>query len=179
MRPAPARTPGCSLASTPAIRIQERHGHGSPRCWRRSSSRSSPPSLPVRGRGWGWLRYSASSARTRALSGPREPGRGSTFHLLLPRRPDDCVRQPERRPERRFDGRTVLLIEDEPNIRQLLRAILESLGMEVHEAGDGTQGIAMAQALPRPTGPSPTWSFPASRASRWPSACARCTTESR
>jgi len=78
-----------------------------------------------------------------------EPGRGSTFHLLLPQAMTAASVEPERRPGRRFDGRTVLLIEDEPSIRQLLRAILESLGLEVHEAGDGTQGIAMAQALPR------------------------------
>ena len=70
-----------------------------------------------------------------------EPGRGSTFHLLLPQATTAASAEPERRPGRRFDGRTVLLIEDEPSIRQLLRAILESLGLEVHEAGDGTQGI--------------------------------------
>jgi two-component system cell cycle sensor histidine kinase/response regulator CckA len=77
-----------------------------------------------------------------------EPGRGSTFQLLLPQATTAASAEPERRPGRRFDGRTVLLIEDEPSIRQLLRAILESLGLEVHEAGDGTQGISLAQAMP-------------------------------
>jgi CheY-like chemotaxis protein len=42
----------------------------------------------------------------------------------------------------------VLLIEDEPSIRQLLHTILESLGLEVREAGDGPQGIALAQGMP-------------------------------
>ncbi len=73
-----------------------------------------------------------------------EPGKGSAFHVLLPQSHGAAVAEPERRPAPRFEGRSALLIEDEPSIRQLLRAILESLGMEVREAGDGEQGLKIA-----------------------------------
>jgi PAS domain S-box-containing protein len=78
-----------------------------------------------------------------------EPGKGSTFHVLFPQSTGETIREPERRPGRRFDGRTVLLIEDEPSIRQLLRTILETLGMEVHEANSGEQGLESAAGMPR------------------------------
>jgi len=77
-----------------------------------------------------------------------EPGHGSTFHLLLPQATTAPSVKPERRPGRRFDGRSVLLIEDEQNIRQLLHAILESLGLKVLEAADGAQGIKIAEETP-------------------------------
>jgi two-component system cell cycle sensor histidine kinase/response regulator CckA len=77
------------------------------------------------------------------------PERGSTFHLLLPRVTAMPVVEAECRPRRRFDGRTVLLVEDEPGIRQLLHAILESLGLEVSEAADGAQAVKAAEGMPR------------------------------
>jgi CheY-like chemotaxis protein len=41
----------------------------------------------------------------------------------------------------------VLIIEDNVDARQALRALLETLGHEVHEAGDGEAGITAALAL--------------------------------
>lgn len=40
---------------------------------------------------------------------------------------------------------TVLTIEDQPDIRRLIRMTLEFKGLTVLEAGDGEQGIAMAR----------------------------------
>ena len=77
------------------------------------------------------------------------PGKGSTFHLLFPKATGAVRAQPEHRTVRRFAGRTVLLIEDEQSIRQLLHAILESLGLEVREAADGLQGVKAAEEMPR------------------------------
>jgi PAS domain S-box len=77
------------------------------------------------------------------------PGQGSTFHLLLPRAGGTPRPEKEERPRRRFDGRTVLLVDDEQGIRELLRSILEKLGMEVHAAADGEEGLRTAAALPR------------------------------
>ncbi len=77
-----------------------------------------------------------------------EPGQGSTFHLLLPQTTTAPSPQSKHRPGHRFDGRTVLLIEDEQSIRQLLHAILESLGLAVREAADGMQGIKVAEEMP-------------------------------
>jgi CheY-like chemotaxis protein len=41
----------------------------------------------------------------------------------------------------------LLVVEDNVDARQTLRALLETLGHEVHEAGDGEGGIAAALAL--------------------------------
>ncbi|MBU4405373.1 MAG: PAS domain S-box protein [Acidobacteria bacterium] len=78
-----------------------------------------------------------------------EPGRGSTFQILLPRIAEKAA--PELAPvaEQRFDGRSVLLVEDEQVIRELMREILESLGMRVHVAADGKQALKTAAETKR------------------------------
>ncbi len=121
-----------------------------PRCWPGSSSRSSRPSPRARARGWDWRRCSASSARTAARSGPKASRAAA--------RPSPCSCRKRRAPlaqsaapgaEPHFDGRTVLLVEDEQDIRELMREILESLGMKVHEATDGNQAVKAAESLKR------------------------------
>ncbi len=77
-----------------------------------------------------------------------KPGKGSTFHVLLPQSFGREISEPEHRPGRRFDGRMVLLIEDEPSLRQFLHAILETLGLRVCEAGDGELGLKTAEGMP-------------------------------
>ena len=39
----------------------------------------------------------------------------------------------------------ILIVEDEADIRELLRFNLEREGFTVHEAADGTQGLALAR----------------------------------
>jgi two-component system, cell cycle sensor histidine kinase and response regulator CckA len=75
------------------------------------------------------------------------PGKGSTFHLLLPICAAAASRGAEAAPVERFDGRSVLLVEDEKDIRELMHDILESLGMKVHEAEDGEKAVAAAEKL--------------------------------
>lgn len=41
---------------------------------------------------------------------------------------------------------TILTIEDQPDIRRLIRMTLEFKGLRVIEAGDGAQGLAMARS---------------------------------
>lgn len=41
---------------------------------------------------------------------------------------------------------TILTIEDQPDIRRLIRMTLEFKGYRVIEAGDGTEGLAMARS---------------------------------
>lgn len=41
---------------------------------------------------------------------------------------------------------TILTIEDQPDIRRLIRMTLEFKGYRVIEAGDGNQGLAMARS---------------------------------
>jgi len=76
-----------------------------------------------------------------------EPGLGSTFSVLLPRSIEATVQSTAPIAGQRFDGRTVLLVEDEQDIRELMREILESLGMKVHAAPDGKQAMATAEKM--------------------------------
>ncbi len=73
-----------------------------------------------------------------------EPGRGSTFHILLPRVAEKATAAPAIASGRRFDSRTTLLVEDESGIRELMREILISLGMQVLVASDGDQALKLA-----------------------------------
>jgi len=84
-----------------------------------------------------------------AVLAQSEPGRGSTFQVLLPRISETATREPAPIAEQHFEGRSVLLVEDEQDIRELMREILESLGMRVHEAADGKQALETAAAIKR------------------------------
>ena len=39
---------------------------------------------------------------------------------------------------------TVLIVDDEPNIRRMVGALLSAEGYDIHEASSGTQGLAKA-----------------------------------
>jgi PAS domain S-box-containing protein len=74
--------------------------------------------------------------------------RGAVFVVRLPR-----IEAPQREPraERplaaKGAGRRVLIVEDNPDGREMLRTMLELQGHEVHEAEDGREGVEQALAL--------------------------------
>ena len=77
-----------------------------------------------------------------------EPGKGSTFGFTLPLVPAEGT-QPEAgepvaaaasRP--RFDGRRVLLVEDDTVNQLVARGFLARLGLDVEVAGNGEEGLA-------------------------------------
>jgi PAS domain S-box-containing protein len=75
------------------------------------------------------------------------PGLGSRFTVFLPLvpRPATAVAAPDAgapRPSRR-----VLVVEDNEDSRDMLRQVLEHAGHEVHDAGDGPQGVDAALRL--------------------------------
>jgi PAS domain S-box-containing protein len=77
-------------------------------------------------------------------------GRGSTFRLELPAAPaeplvsaDTIIQAAEL-----LEGVRVLVVDDNPINRELARAILEPVGVDVSEAADGAEAVEAALALP-------------------------------
>jgi nitrogen-specific signal transduction histidine kinase/CheY-like chemotaxis protein len=75
-----------------------------------------------------------------------EPGRGSKFHLFFPAFPDPTpIIRDDTPPPARGEGEGILLIDDEPIVRDTLQLLLQRAGYRVFPAGDGTSGIAEFQ----------------------------------
>ncbi len=70
-----------------------------------------------------------------------EPGRGSRFRVLLPVG-ILAVHTGDSGPIPRLGQGEVLLVEDEPLLREAAASALRSLGYTVHEAADGAAGVA-------------------------------------
>lgn len=78
------------------------------------------------------------------------PGDGTTVTILLPSvaPPDD---EPADAPPLPADGaasKFVLLVEDDPDVRQVVRRLLIGLGHRVVEAGDAAEALQMIDAVP-------------------------------
>jgi PAS domain S-box-containing protein len=89
-----------------------------------------------------------------------QPGDGSTFRVLLPTlRPPEAPPQPwqaaahavqsafrERAMSERVDeGTTVLVVDDEPAVREVAKTMLEKVGFKVLLAADGDSGVKIFQ----------------------------------
>lgn len=67
-----------------------------------------------------------------------EPGKGSTFTVRLPREP---VAGEEVAPRLAIRGKRVLVVDDEPDVTDLIRAQLEPYGVQTVVAHDGEQAL--------------------------------------
>lgn len=80
-----------------------------------------------------------------------EPGVGTTVYLPRARErtagPPGTDAAAAGRPRERVAGRgeTVLIVEDEPQVRSLAREVLSQEGYRVLEASDGEEGLAVAE----------------------------------
>ena len=74
-----------------------------------------------------------------------ELGRGSTFHIYLPMVQGVSEQQSVSAPDPTLGGtETILLVEDEDSVRQLVRDTLSAKGYQVLEAENGEAGVAAA-----------------------------------
>ncbi len=80
-----------------------------------------------------------------------EPGQGSTFKLYFPRVDEAASVEPPL-PDRSGGRRlgTVLVVEDEPTVRDMTRQVLRRAGWNVLEVGNGAEAWAFFEAMTRP-----------------------------
>ncbi len=79
-----------------------------------------------------------------------EPGCGTNFRIYLPRVPDPAaVPGVDKHSQGPAGGsETVLLVEDEESVRELVRETLKARGYTVIEASDGISGMRVAEGYP-------------------------------
>jgi signal transduction histidine kinase len=80
------------------------------------------------------------------ISVESEPGKGSIFRIYLPQvsAPIDFTRAPSAPVEKSDNFETVLVVEDEEIVRELVCAVLEDQGYNVICACDGVEALKMA-----------------------------------
>jgi PAS domain S-box-containing protein len=78
-------------------------------------------------------------------------GRGTTVRLYLPRAEAEAeeLEAEAQAAAPRAKGETILVIEDDPEIRKLAMTLLESLGYEVLSASEGARALEILEATPR------------------------------
>jgi CheY-like chemotaxis protein len=77
-----------------------------------------------------------------------EPGRGTTFKIYLPRT-EESVSPPHKEVEVRRGTETVLVVEDEPALRELTCVLLEDAGYKVLESSGAEDAWETAKDLER------------------------------
>ncbi|HEY4590578.1 MAG TPA: ATP-binding protein [Thermoanaerobaculia bacterium] len=79
-----------------------------------------------------------------------EPGSGTRFHIYLPSAESSSVSAGAGEGQETGEWETLLLVEDEENVRQPLIQILGSRGYKVLAAADALEAIQISQAHPGP-----------------------------
>lgn len=89
---------------------------------------------------YGTVRQSGGSVQVDSV-----PGRGTTFHLFFPaidgEKDEDVESRKETAAARKVSG-SVLVVEDDPQVRSAARRVLESAGFRVTEAGSAEAAMA-------------------------------------
>jgi len=79
-----------------------------------------------------------------------EPGQGATFRIYLPRHPDEMAPTADEGAAEPAAGghETILLVEDEATILELVQTMLEGQGYTVIAAGTPSEGLRLAEEHP-------------------------------
>jgi CheY-like chemotaxis protein len=78
------------------------------------------------------------------------PGQGTSFRIHFPCAPADCAAEPVREtlPQSVSGSETILVVEDQEEVRAVVRKALEAHGYTVIEAADGPSALALLPGLP-------------------------------
>ena len=76
------------------------------------------------------------------------PGQGTRFEIYLPRAEEQAARAARATPELSRGSETVLMVEDETQVRALARRYLKRLGYKVLVAGDGVDALRVHENHP-------------------------------
>jgi PAS domain S-box-containing protein len=94
---------------------------------------------------YGFARQSGGQVRIHS-----EPGKGSVFTIYLPRHheaPQEVEpTRPARLPQATRQRETILVVEDEPSIRELVCELLRESGFRTLHAADGSAGLRILQS---------------------------------
>ena len=95
--------------------------------------------------------YSAVQQHQGAISVYSTTGKGSEFRLFFPLHCDPPTDSPVEsavaQTTTSSSGEIILLVEDDPGVRQTTRRLLESLGYEIIEAENGREALELGDAL--------------------------------
>ncbi len=78
-----------------------------------------------------------------AIAVQSAPGQGTTIAVWFQSAPEEAPTAAAATPDQAESGagRTVLVVDDDPSVRELVRAVLTGHGFRVLEAGDGDEGL--------------------------------------
>ena len=87
--------------------------------------------------------YSIVSHHMGCITAESEPGKGTTFHVYLPATPQETVAPPPQAAGHATGSGRILVMDDEPMIREVAGAFLGMLGYDVSFAEHGEEAIAL------------------------------------